>query len=75
MDDLAKRHASRENLAIRRIPLAQEGQAAAVPGTPSERVAMVWPLTLQAWAMSGEPLPSYSRAETPGHIVRLLPAR
>jgi hypothetical protein len=38
--------------------------------TPSERVAMVWSLTLDAWAMSGKPLPTYTRAEIPGRVVR-----
>jgi hypothetical protein len=39
-------------------------------GTPSERVAMVWGLTLDAWAMSGRPLPDYPRDASPGRIVR-----
>jgi len=39
--------------------------------SPSERVAMVWALTLDAWAMTGRPLPSYRRSEAPGRIVRL----
>jgi hypothetical protein len=35
---------------VRRIPLHQEGQSDAVLQlTPSERVAMMWQLALQAW--------------------------
>jgi hypothetical protein len=36
--------------------------------SPEERLAMVWPLTLEAWAWSGREHPNYSRAETP--VVR-----
>lgn len=33
--------------------------------TAEGRLAMMWPLALEAWALSGRPLPSYSRAEAP----------
>ncbi len=33
--------------------------------TTAERFAMVWELTLAAWAFTGKPLPSYTRAEMP----------
>lgn len=39
--------------------------------SPSERVAAVWSLTLDAWAMTGRPLPDYARAEAPGGLRRL----
>lgn len=37
---------------------------------PGERVAMVWALTLDAWASAGRSLPSYARHETPGRMIR-----
>lgn len=37
--------------------------------TAAERLAMVWPLTLEAWAMAGKALPTYSRGETPIRVV------
>lgn len=37
---------------------------------PAERVAMVWALTLDAWAMRGEPIPDYRRDQAPGRVVR-----
>jgi|SRR5437588_7251974 len=40
--------------------------------TAAERLAMVWPLTLEAWAMAGKALPIYSRGETP---IRAVPSR
>jgi hypothetical protein len=33
--------------------------------TPEERLGMVWTLTLEAWALSRRPMPSYTRASTP----------
>jgi hypothetical protein len=39
-------------------------------GTPAERVAMVWQITLDVWASSGRELPEYTRATMPGRIIR-----
>lgn len=41
-----------------------------VEGTPSERVAMVWSITLDAWASSGRELPRYDRRRAPGRMLR-----
>jgi hypothetical protein len=38
--------------------------------TASERVAMVYRLTQDAWAMRGLPVPDYARSEAPGRLVR-----
>lgn len=38
--------------------------------TPEERVAMMWPLALEAWALAGRSVPTYARSETPVHCVR-----
>lgn len=38
--------------------------------TPEERLAMMWPLALDAWATAGRPLPAYSRDEMPGRVLR-----
>ena len=37
---------------------------------PADCVAMVWQLTLDAWASSGQPIPDYERRRAPGTIVR-----
>jgi len=51
--------------------LARQSDAAIVRhGTPGERVAMVWQVTLDVWASSGRPLPSYERANMPGQLFR-----
>jgi hypothetical protein len=33
--------------------------------TPEERLAMMWDLALDAWSLTGRPLPDYPRHETP----------
>ena len=38
--------------------------------SPSERLALVWRLTEDAWAMSGKEIPQYSRAQMPGRLIR-----
>jgi hypothetical protein len=41
-----------------------------IPESPDERVAMVAILTRTQWELSGEPLPSYTRATMPGKVIR-----
>lgn len=38
--------------------------------TAEQRLAMMWELTLGAWALTGLPLPDYTRASMPGRLVR-----
>lgn len=38
--------------------------------TATQRLAMVWSLTLDAWAAAGTPLPTYRRSEMPAVIHR-----
>jgi len=38
--------------------------------TPEQRLEMMWPLALEAWFLTGRPLPSYKRSGAPVHIVR-----
>ncbi len=33
--------------------------------TVTERLAMMWPLAIQAWELAGLPMPQYGRAEMP----------
>ena len=30
-----------------------------------ERLAMMWPLAVEAWSLTGRPLPTYARGEVP----------
>lgn len=38
--------------------------------TPDERLALVWTLTREQWELSGLVYPDYTRANTPGTVVR-----
>lgn len=40
--------------------------------TVDERLAMVWTLTRQQWAFAGLEIPSYSRDQMPGRVIRKL---
>jgi hypothetical protein len=51
---------------IRKFRLGSEpGPNLSAVTTPEQRIEMVWPLTLEAWAFAGRPIPEYSRSETP----------
>ncbi len=39
--------------------------------SPETELASMWQLALDAWAMTGRPLPAYSRAETPVKRLRM----
>lgn len=39
--------------------------------TPEQRLEMMWPLALEAFALTGQPLPEYRRANTPVALRRL----
>jgi hypothetical protein len=52
------------------VSLAQEDSPDVTSLDPSARIAMVWPVTLDAWAASGRPMPNYERANAPGRIRR-----
>jgi len=53
-----------------RVALAQEDSPDVASLDPSTRIAMVWPITLDAWATSGRPIPDYDRAHAPGRLLR-----
>ena len=37
---------------------------------PAEALAGMWQLAVDAWVLSGQPLPSYAREEMPGRVTR-----
>jgi hypothetical protein len=57
-----------------RMTVRKDGQHAsegdAVRLTPEESLSLVHELTLSAWALSGKPLPQYTRATTPIRIIK-----
>ena len=38
--------------------------------TPEQRLEMMWPLAIEAWSLSGKPLPEYARKDTPVRRLR-----
>lgn len=64
------RAAARASTPVVRVPLAQEDSPDVASLDASTRVAMVWSITLDAWAASGRPMPDYDRANAPGCIRR-----
>jgi hypothetical protein len=51
---------------------AEPGDDLSAITSAEERLAMMWPMTLEAWGLSGLPVPDYPRSQTP---VSLRPAR
>lgn len=56
---------------VRRHRLDDDGDDVLRDVPPAACVAMVWALTLDAWAASGQPIPTYARADAPGRVIRL----
>ena len=56
----------RETWPVRVYRLGQEpGDDLSRVTTVEERLAMMWPLALEAWSLTGAPLPAYARNEAP----------
>jgi hypothetical protein len=59
----------RRRSVVRISTLAEQGEEADLAGTTvEERLAMMWPLALDAWAFMGKPV----EPRLPRHIVRIL---
>lgn len=70
-DARAARAVARASWPVRKTTLTDQSTAPAPAGsTAEERLAMMWPLALDAWALSGRPLPDYPRHAAPGGVVR-----
>jgi hypothetical protein len=62
----------RRDMTVRVVPLrSREGGEPPCPPTPSERIALVTRLSREMWALTGRPLPSYSRDTMPVVLRRL----
>jgi hypothetical protein len=66
-DDARRKRAEQRRSRITRV---EAGEDVPLPETGLARMELAWALTKAAWAMSGRPLPSYSRAEMPGRVIR-----
>ena len=69
-----RRREARASTPIRVFRLGEEpGDDLSDRTTPEERIAMMWPLAVDAWTSAGRRLPRYSRDRMPGRIVRRPP--
>lgn len=48
-----------------------DGHSNHAVATPEAALSVMWELAQQAWALSGRPFPTYSRATMPGVLVDL----
>ena len=58
------------HFSIRRARLGEADPDLRESTTASERIALVWDLTVESWELAGLPLPDYSRSEAPIRVVR-----
>lgn len=71
LDDREERRRARAQWPISRYRLgAEPGEDLSDSTTPSERLAMMWPLAREAWLFAGRKLPDYTRENLPGRICR-----
>lgn len=69
--DEVERAARRGAFPVRIFRLGEEpGDDLRDVTTPEERIAMMWPLAVEAWRLSGRPMPDYARSETPVRLLR-----
>lgn len=67
------RASTRSSWPVRVVPLRHRpDDDLSATTTAEERLAMMWPLALDAWGTMGWPVPAYSRDQAP---VRLVPSR
>jgi hypothetical protein len=70
-EDAESRRAARAGWPVRAYRLGEEpGDDLSGETSPAERIAMMWPLAVEAWRLAGRPLPDYDRAHIPGKLCR-----
>ena len=63
-------------ITVRIVPLhSREAEEAIVGGTAEERLALVARLSEAGWALTGRPVPEYSRASMPVRLISLAESR
>lgn len=61
---------------MRRYRLGEEpGDDQSELSTPEERLAVMWELALEAWTLTGRPMPAYARHEAPVACRAMAAAR
>lgn len=69
-EERAARAALRRTWPVHAWRLGQEpGEDLSATTTAAERLAMMWPLALDAWASAGLPVPDYPRSRAPIRVL------
>lgn len=72
MEDPAARARARSEWPVRRYPLAGQPSAdLSATTTPAERIAMMWPLAVEAWTLANGPASPTPRSEWPVRRLKL----
>ena len=69
--DAAARAKRRRDWPLRAYRLGGEpGDDLSATTTAEERLAMMWPLAVEAWRLTGRPMPEYTRETMPVRVLR-----
>ena len=70
LSDAETRRRARAGWRIAVRPLAADDDDLSGETTAAQRIAMMWPLAVEAWRLAGRPLPAYSRTNIPSRVFR-----
>jgi hypothetical protein len=70
-DPASLRAAKRRSWPVRKYRMGSEPSSDLSDQTTAEqRLEMMWPLAVEAWSLTGKPIPDYARCDTPIVCVR-----
>jgi hypothetical protein len=70
MQDDESRRAQRKHWPVVATTLANETNNIADTSTLTERIAAMWPLALEGFALAGIPIPDYARRDAPTRLFQ-----
>ncbi len=69
--DMQTRRRARARWPIVRKELTDDpGDDLSETTTPGQRIAMMWPLAVEAWRVARKKIPDYARSHVPGRLFR-----
>jgi hypothetical protein len=66
----AERARARNNWAIRRTALGEPEISLLGITTPAQRIAMMWPLAVEAYQVAARGIPSFEWPQAPSRVIR-----
>lgn len=76
MDSMEAEREARQQRALQRQRtlvgglVSRDGDAPPAGDTPLERLEMLAEISLRAWLLTGQPVPTWDRATMPGRVIR-----